>query len=64
MARAQKRYYSTRDLMTMLEISQTKALQLMHMFEPRGQLLRDGRLLRVEISAVEAWIKSRQGGTT
>ena len=63
MARAQKRYYSTRDLMTMLEISQTKALQLMHMFEQRGQLLRDGRLLRVEISAVEAWIKSRQGGT-
>ena len=62
MARVQKRFYSTQDLMVMLEISKTKALQLMHMFEQRGDLLRDGRLMRVETSVFEAWIKSRQGG--
>lgn len=50
------RYYSTRDIMTILGVSYTTALQYMHMFEVRGQILRTKRLMRVPISVFEEWL--------
>ena len=44
-----KRFYSARDIQTMLGISRSKANQIMHHFERQGQLYRDGRLMRVKI---------------
>ena len=54
---AAKRYYSTADIQTMLGISRTKSNQIMHMFEARGQLLRVGNLLRVEVRTFENWLR-------
>lgn len=51
-----RRYYSARDIMEILGISKSKANAIMHMFEYRGQLFRDGRLMRVEISVFENWL--------
>ena len=42
--------------MEILGISKSKANAIMHMFEYRGQLFRDGRLMRVEISVFENWL--------
>lgn len=50
-----QKYYSTKDIETVLNISRSKAIQLMHMFGERGQLLRQGNTLRVEIKVFEAW---------
>ena len=50
-----QKYYSTKDIETVLNISRSKAIQLMHMFGERGQLLREGNTLRVEIKVFEAW---------
>ncbi len=54
-----KRFYSTDDLAVILGCSQSYANQLMHMFEQRGQLLRAGRLLRVEIKHFDAWVEEQ-----
>ena len=52
-----KKYYGTTDIMTVLGCSRSKATTIMHMFDARGQLLRDKRLLRVKISDFEEWEK-------
>ena len=57
MAEAKQRYYSTKDVQTILNVSRTTANQIMHMFEGRGQLLRFGNSLRVEIKVFEDWAK-------
>jgi len=54
-----KRYYSTKDIQTMLGISRSKANQIMHMFEYRGQLFRCGSTLRVEITVFEDWCREQ-----
>lgn len=46
--------------MEILGISKSKANQLMHMFEFRGQLFRDGRVMRVRIKDFEQWLKERE----
>lgn len=48
-------YYSTKDIETVLNVSRSKAIQIMHMFGERGQLFRQGNTLRVEIKIFEAW---------
>ena len=52
-----KRFYSARDIQTMLGISRSKANQIMHHFERQGQLYRDGRLMRVKIGDFEQWLE-------
>ena len=46
--------------MEILGISKSKANQLMHMFEFRGQLFRDGRVMRVRIKDFEQWLEERE----
>lgn len=60
MPASQRRFYSTQDVMEILGISKSKANQLMHMFEFRGQLFRDGRVMRVKIKDFEQWLKERE----
>ena len=54
-----RRYYSTRDIENILAISRSKAIQIMHMFEERGQLFRQGNTLRVEIAIFEDWCQEQ-----
>lgn len=54
-----RRYYSTRDIETILAISRSKAIQIMHMFEERGQLFRQGNTLRVKIAIFEDWCQEQ-----
>ena len=55
-ARKKPRYYSTKDISEMLSVSRTRALEMMHMFRHRGQVLQDGRIMRVRAEALESWI--------
>ena len=48
-----KRFYSAKDIETILGVSRSKAIQIMHIFEKRGQLFRLGNTLRVEIDVFE-----------
>lgn len=55
-----QRYYSTRDVQTILGVSRSKAIQIMHLFGKRGQLFRQGNTLRVEIDTFEHWCQENQ----
>lgn len=48
-------YYSSKDIQEILGIGKRKANEILHMFEQRGQLFRDGKTLRVRISYFEEW---------
>lgn len=49
-------YISRRDISETLNVSKTKALQIMHAMEQQGKLLRNGRTLRVKLEDFEAWL--------
>lgn len=51
-----KRYYSSSEIMEILGCGRNYANNLMHMFAQRGQLLRDGKLMRVKIADFEQWV--------
>ena len=51
----EKRYYSTKDVQTILSVSRTTANQIMHEFERAGQLFRHGTTIRVEINVFDEW---------
>lgn len=51
------RYYSTKDISEMLSVSRTRALEMMHMFRQRGQVLQDGKIMRVRADALNQWIE-------
>ena len=61
MPASKKRYYSAKDIETILGVSRSKANQIMHIFEKRGQLFRLGNTLRVEIDVVERWQMEQTG---
>lgn len=54
-----QRYYSTKDVQIILGVSRSKANQIMHMFDYRGQLFKNGSTLRVEIAVFEDWCKEQ-----
>lgn len=56
--KAEQRYYSTAQVQNILDISRTKANEIMHLFEKRGQLFRHGNTMRVEIKVFEEWLKT------
>lgn len=59
MPATKRRYYSTNDIMEILGISKSKANAIMHMFEYQGKLLREGKLMRVEVSVFEKWLEEK-----
>ena len=56
----QKKYYSTKDVETILGVSRTTANQIMHCFEHQGQLFRWGNTLRVEIKVFDEWVQQHK----
>lgn len=60
MATAQM-YYSSQDIQTILNIGKRKANEILHMFEQRGELFRDGRTLRVRIDYFNNWLDRKDG---
>lgn len=56
-----RRYYSTQDVMEIMGVGKTRATQYMHMFEQRGQLFRDGKLMRIRIDVFESWLSEKDG---
>lgn len=56
-------YYSSKDIQEILGIGKRKANEILHMFEQRGQLFRDGKTLRVRISYFEEWRDRIDGDT-
>lgn len=56
-----ERYLATKDVMTVLGISRTSAIKIMHEFENQKKLFRHGRLLRIRESDFAEWLK-RHGG--
>ena len=56
-----KRFYSAKDIEIILGVSRSKANQIMHLFEKRGQLFRQGNTLRVEIDTFERWQLEQTG---
>ena len=56
-AKTAPRFYSTRDLMSILSISRTKALEYMYQFEANGLVFRDGKTIRVDANAFDNYIK-------
>ena len=61
MPASKKRYYSAKDIETILGVSRSKANQIMHIFEKRGRLFRLGNTLRVEIDVFERWQMEQTG---
>lgn len=62
MAKQRAGYYSPSDLMEILNISRTKALEIIHQFEHTGQLVKAGpKTLRVSIKEFNKWIESKKG---
>lgn len=60
MATAQM-YYNSQDIQTILNIGKRKANEILHMFEQRGELFRDGRTLRVRIDYFNKWLDRKDG---
>lgn len=56
-----QRFYSAKDIESILGVSRSKANQIMHIFEKRGQLFRYGNTLRVEIDVFERWKAGQTG---
>ena len=61
MAKETSGYYSPSDIMTILSVSRTKALEIMHSFERHGKLIKFGpKTLRVEIKEFNRWVDAQK----
>ncbi len=59
---AEKRYYSTADIMEILGVGKKKAIEIMRMFDDKGKMLDLGeRTLRVRITYFEEWLDRQDG---
>lgn len=59
MAKETSGYYSPSDIMTILSVSRTKALEIMHSFERHGKLMKFGpKTLRVSVIEFDKWLKT------
>ena len=52
--------YGTREIRKILSCSARYAIQLMHMFEYRGQMYKIGRSLKVSKMAFDIWLWQQQ----
>ena len=54
-------YYSPSDIMALLSVSRTKALQICHEFERHGKLMKFGpKTLRVEVKEFNRWVDAQK----
>lgn len=54
-------YYSPADVAKILNISKSKALEIFHMFERYGKLMKFGpKTLRVEIKEFNKWVECQK----
>ena len=49
-------YYGTREIKAILGIGKTKANEIMHMFEQRGQLYRVGNRMKIKDKHFQDWL--------
>ena len=54
-------YYDSNDIQTILKVGKRKANEILHMFEQRGELFRDGRTMRVRITYFNKWLDRKDG---
>ena len=52
--------YGTKEVRKLLGCSPRYAIQLMHMFEYRGQMYRIGRTLKVSKMAFDMWLREQR----
>lgn len=57
---ASKRYYDYSDIMSILQVSRTKAWQYLRMFERWGLAFREGKVLRVRMDLFDAYLENPQ----
>lgn len=61
MAKETSGYYSPSDIMTILSVSRTKALEIMHSFEKHGKMIKFGpKTLRVEVKEFNKWVETHK----
>ena len=61
MAKEVTGYYSPNDLMQILNISRTKALEIFHEFERHGKLMKFGpKTLRIESKEFGKWLDAHK----
>lgn len=54
-------YYGPSDIMVILNVSRTKALEIIHSFEKHGKLMKFGpKTLRVEIKEFNRWLEAQK----
>ena len=53
-------YYSAKDISQILQVKQTKAYEILKMFEAKGQLFQDGGTRRVRKSYFETWLEEQE----
>lgn len=54
-----QRYYSAKDVQTILHCSKGKANDILHRFEGTGALIRIDNMLRVRMDAFDKWLESQ-----
>lgn len=57
---AAKKYYTAKDIMVQLDVGKNTAYNILHAFEPRGQLFRYKRTLRVRTDHFEKWLNEQE----
>ena len=50
-------YYGTREIRAILGIGKTKATEIMHIFEARGQLYRVGNRMKIKDKHFQEWLQ-------
>lgn len=55
-------YYTSKDIMEILNVGKRKANEILHIFDQRGELLRcGGKTMRVRKSYFDAWLNRMDG---
>ncbi|GHU67884.1 hypothetical protein FACS1894184_08610 [Clostridia bacterium] len=56
-----KEFLSVKDIMGILQVQRTKALEIMHRFIQNGQGFKDGHVLRVRQEIFYGWLAQQDG---
>lgn len=61
MEQTASRYLSAKGLREKLSIGQSKAYQLLYMFDAQGKTVRIGKCVRIREEHVDEWLKGLEG---